>query len=230
MDDDTLARMFWSRVEKGGDAPAQQFKADEKWETLTWRQVGEIVRDVALGLLVMGRQKGDAVALLSGSRAEWVQADFAIFSAGCTTIPVYPSYTSEQLAYIVNDSRAKTLIVEDLAQLAKALEARGKMDNLEQIVVIQGYEGQERSVHTWEGLRRLGRENADRLRSVLADRVASTRPGDVATIVYTSGTTGPPKGVVQRRPLAYPSTISAWIRSPARSAGRKASTVGTGRR
>ena len=93
--DDTLARMFWSRVEKSGAAPAQQFKGGGQWQTLTWREIGEIVREVALGLLAVGRQKGDAVALLSASRAEWVQADFAIFSAGCTTIPVYPSYTPE---------------------------------------------------------------------------------------------------------------------------------------
>ena len=197
MADDTLARMFWSRIDKSGDAPAQQLKRAGKWETLTWRQVGEIVREVALGLLALGRQRGEAVALLSTSRPEWVQADFAIFSSGCTTIPVYPSYTPEQLAYIVNDSGAKVLIVEDAAQLAKALEVRGKMDSLEQIVVIQGYQGQERSVHTWDEVRRLGRDNAERLKSVLADRVASGRPDDIATIVYTSGTTGPPKGVVQ---------------------------------
>ncbi|MBI2153974.1 MAG: long-chain fatty acid--CoA ligase [Candidatus Rokubacteria bacterium] len=197
MTDDTLARLFWSRVDKSGDTPAQQSKRAGTWETLTWRQVGETVREVALGLLALGRQKGEAVALLSTSRAEWVQADFAIFSAGCMTIPVYPSYTPEQLAYIVNDSGAKTLIVEDPAQLAKALEVRGKMDSLDQIVVIQGYAGQERSVHTWDELRRMGRDNAERLKSVLADRVASTRPEDVASIVYTSGTTGPPKGVVQ---------------------------------
>ena len=197
MADDTLARLFWSRVDKSGDTPAQQSKRAGTWETLTWRQVGETVREVALGLLALGRQKGEAVALLSASRAEWVQADFAIFSAGCMTIPIYPSYTPEQLAYIVNDSGARTLIVEDPGQLAKALEVRGKMDSLEQIVVIQGYEGHERSVHTWDELRRMGRDNAERLKSVLADRVASTRPEDVATIVYTSGTTGPPKGVVQ---------------------------------
>ncbi|MBI4590300.1 MAG: long-chain fatty acid--CoA ligase [Candidatus Rokubacteria bacterium] len=197
MADDTLARLFWSRIEKSGDTAAQQFKRGDRWETLSWRQLGEIVREVALGLLALRREPGEAVALLSASRPEWVQADFAIFSAGGITIPVYPSYTPEQLAYIVNDSEAKTLIVEDPAQLAKALEVRGKMEGLEQIVVIQGYEGQEPSVYTWEELRRMGRDNRERLKSVLAERVASTRPEDIATIVYTSGTTGPPKGVVQ---------------------------------
>src|SRR3972149_3851678 len=136
MADDTLARMFWSRIQKSGEAPAPQ-----------------------------------------GKRAGGGEAAFAIFSAGCTTIPVYPSYTPEQLAYIGGDSGAKTLIVEDPAQLAKALEARGKMDTLEQIVVIQGYEGRERSVHTWEELRRLGRDNAERLKSLLAGRGTSGRPG-----------------------------------------------------
>jgi long-chain acyl-CoA synthetase len=196
---DTLARMFWSRVERSGDRPAQQFKRDGAWRTLTWRELGDIVRELAVGLIALGRARGDAVALLSTSRAEWVQADFAIFSAGCVTIPIYPTYPPELIAYIVNDSEAKTLIVEDPGQLAKALEVRGKMAGLEQIVVIEGYEGHERpgTTHTWEGLRRLGRDNAERHKSTLADRVASVRPEDIASIVYTSGTTGPPKGVVQ---------------------------------
>ena len=199
MADDTLARMFWSRVEKSAERPAQQFKVGGSWKTITWREVGDTVREVALGLIALGRQKGEAVALLSTSRPEWVQADFAIFSTGCITVPVYPSYPPDLIAYVVNDSGAKTIIVEDPGQLAKVLDARDQMPTLDSIVVMAGYDAPQppKKVLTWETLRRLGRDNEAAHRSTLAERVATGKPEDVASIVYTSGTTGPPKGVVQ---------------------------------
>ncbi|HYB42213.1 MAG TPA: long-chain fatty acid--CoA ligase [Candidatus Methylomirabilis sp.] len=197
MGDDTLAQMFWARVEQSGSRPAQQSKRAGNWTVLSWREVGEIVREVALGLLALGRKPDEAVAILSATRPEWVQADFAAFSAGARTIPIYPTYPSDLVQYIVNDGEVRTLVVEDPVQLAKVRVARASMPGLEQIVVIQGYEGTEPGVLTWEGLRRLGRDSAEKLGVELARRIAARQPGDVATIVYTSGTTGPPKGVVQ---------------------------------
>jgi long-chain acyl-CoA synthetase len=196
---DTLATIFWSRVDKSADRAAQMSKRHGAWTTLTWREVGEVVREVALGLIALGRQPGDAVALLSSSRAEWVQADFAIFSAGCITVPVYPTYPPDLIAYVINDSGARTIIVEDPGQLAKVLEAREKTPGLQQIIVMTGYEATQppKMVMTWEMLRRLGRDNASQQAGALAQRLAQTKPEDLASIVYTSGTTGPPKGVMQ---------------------------------
>src|SRR5262249_10469615 len=197
MADDTLARTFWARVERSGPKPAQQVKQAGGWRTLSWQEVGVIVREVALGLLALGRKKDDAGGLLSTSRAEWGQAGFAILSVGCRTIPVYPSYPPDLVEYIVNDAEVRTLVVEDPAQLQKLMEVRPKVARLEHVVVVRGYQGTDPWVLTWDALRRLGRENEDKWKSELAGRVADGRSDDVATIVYTSGTTGPPKRVVQ---------------------------------
>ena len=220
MAETTLARLFWDRVDKGGDKPAQMFKQGTTWHTITWRQMGEAVRELALGLIALGRGRGDTVALLSSSRAEWVQADFAIFSAGCVTVPIYPSYPPDLAAYIIKDSGARTVFVEDATQLAKILEARAQLPQLEHIVVIAGYEATQppKAVMTWETLRRIGRDNSEAHKSTLAERVTATQPEDLATIVYTSGTTGPPKGVMQ----THGNHISAQV------AGRGATPVEEG--
>src|SRR5437870_8252546 len=157
---DTLARMFWDRVERSGDRPAQQFKQGADWKTITWREVGDVVREVALGLIALGREKGEMVALLSASRAEWVQADFAIFSAGCVTVPVYPTYPPDLISYAVNDSESKTLFVEAPAQRAKALQVRDKRRGIGQLAVIAG-SGAPRhpgTVRTRQSPRRLRRD------------------------------------------------------------------------
>src|SRR5260370_34898163 len=107
MADQTLARMFWNRVELSGDKPAQQLKQRGAWKTLTWREVGEVVREVSTGLVALGRRRGEAVGILSASRAEWVQADFAIFTAGCGTIPLHPAYPPRPTPYICHATRVK---------------------------------------------------------------------------------------------------------------------------
>jgi hypothetical protein len=184
MSDQSLARMFWNRVEKSAGSPAQKFKRQGTWKTLTWREVGNTVRDLTAALVTLGRRPGDAVGILSTSRAEWVQADFAIFSTGGVTIPIYPTYPPDLIEYIVNDAGVKTLIVEDPSQLAKVLEVDKSMPGLEHIVIMQGYEGRVPSprTFTWEALQRLGREKADSLKAELAKRVDGIKQ-DVATIV-----------------------------------------------
>jgi len=197
MSDDTLVAIFWDRVARYRDRVAQKVKRDGKWVDISWRQYGEIVREIALGLLALELQKGEAVALLSQSRGEWVQCDFGILSAGCITIPIYPSYPPDQIVYIVNDSEAKVLIVENQVQLDKVRQVLGKMERLERIILMDGDPGGDPFVLSLERLRALGLEKSTELAPRLEELKDTVHPEDIATIVYTSGTTGPPKGVMQ---------------------------------
>ncbi|MBI2207660.1 MAG: long-chain fatty acid--CoA ligase [Candidatus Rokubacteria bacterium] len=210
---ETLARVLFRRVEQSSDAVAELLKRDGRWERLTWREVGTIVREVALGLLALGRGPGEPIAILSRSRAEWVHADLAIFAVGDVTVPIYPTFTDEQVTYIVRDVGARALFVEDREVLDRILGLRDRMPTLADVVVIAGEPEASAGALGWNALRRRGRGEAERLAPVLAERAASARSEDVATIVYTSGTTGDPKGVIQTH-ANHLATLAALAQLP----------------
>jgi len=192
----SIPDMFFSQAQKLGNKKAQKVKRGGKWIDITWTEMGNTVQEVACGLLSLGLGRGDAVSLLSASRAEWVQCDLGIQSVGGITIPIYPSNTAEQAEYIVNNSESKFLIVENKAQLDKMLSVRKDMPNIKTIIVIDGTADSKEGILTLEDLKRQGREHAGKYKKVLDESLMNLKTDSVATIVYTSGTTGPPKGVI----------------------------------
>ncbi|MCO4769861.1 MAG: long-chain fatty acid--CoA ligase [Deltaproteobacteria bacterium] len=167
-----------------------------QWSVLSWAELGEQVRAIAAGLLGLGVERGDGVALLCGTRIEWSLVDYASLSIGASVVPLYHSNTPAQWRFIIQDSGASVLVVEDREQLEALVPLLDSLPDLKHVVLIEVADLREveRSVLLDE----LGRDGRRLLRaepSRLDEAIDAVQPEDLATVVYTSGTTGQPKGV-----------------------------------
>ena len=193
---DNLGRLILNRVAETPDWPALISPgADQSWsKTLTWSQVGDEMMKAGAGLLALGLQLEDRVAIASGTRTEWILADGAIMLAGGAATTIYPSTAEDDFGYIVSDSGSRFLIAEDQKQADKALCQRDQLPSLERIILIDG-EGDGEFVLSWADLVAKGVALLADQPKAIEDTVAKLTSESLATLIYTSGTTGRPKGV-----------------------------------
>jgi long-chain acyl-CoA synthetase len=194
----TIVELFGQQVMRQGARPALRHSVGGSWQPLTWAAYGDAVREIAAGLINIGVAPGDRVALLSTNRVEWHFADLGILSGAAVTVPVYPTSAASQVAYIVDHSDARVALVENHEQLAKVLEERAALPKLERVVLFDDATAplDDPFLLSLEELRAIGRDRLERHPAAVDDRVAGIAPDDLATLVYTSGTTGPPKGAM----------------------------------
>ncbi|GAA2227425.1 AMP-dependent synthetase/ligase [Streptomyces amakusaensis] len=204
----SVAALFAERVAATPDAeafrhpvPAASGRGPDGWKSLSWSGAAERVYAVAAGLIGLGIEPEERVALLSATRIEWIVADLGVMCAGGATTTVYPSTNAEQSAYILADSGSRVLIAEDAVQLAKARERRAELPELRHVVVIDGtgVTAEEDDPDGWVlTLAELEARGAAYLRQhpeAVRKRIEAITADQLATVIYTSGTTGPPKGV-----------------------------------
>ncbi|MEU2334536.1 AMP-dependent synthetase/ligase [Streptomyces sp. NPDC006654] len=199
----SVAALFLDRVAATPDAeayrypvPAASGQGPDDWKSLSWAQAAERVYAIAAGLIELGIQPEQRVALASSTRVEWILADLGILCAGAATTTVYPQTNAEESAFILSDSGSRVLIAEDAAQLAKAVEKRAELPELTQVVVIDpaGVETGD-WVITLPELEARGAEYLQTHPELIKERVGAITKDQLATLIYTSGTTGRPKGV-----------------------------------
>ena len=190
----SVARMFLDRVAATPASEAFRFASGDSWASVTWSQVGDRVRRQSAGLIALGVEREQPVAVASATRYEWVLADLAIMCAGAATTTVYPTTTAEDVTYIISDSGSRVVFAEDDAQIRKLRDNRGQLPDVAKVVTTDGTPDGD-WVITLAELERLGEDLIAAQPSVVDDRVAATTPDSLATLIYTSGTTGQPKGV-----------------------------------
>ncbi|MGO9319272.1 MAG: AMP-dependent synthetase/ligase [Solirubrobacteraceae bacterium] len=183
----TLGRMILSASERGEDV-ALRYPGGEGLRSISYRELGEHGRAIASGLIALGIEPGDAVAILCSTRAEWTLCEAGAVCAGTVVAPIYHTNSPEECLHVLSHSGARLVFCEDAAQVAKIEQIRAGCPVLEHVIVI---DGPAPGAGTLEELRERG-EGVDA--EEVERRVRAVEPDDVATLVYTSGTTGPPKG------------------------------------
>ena len=182
---ETLGAMFLGSG--GRDGAALRYKEDGDWREISYRELVRSARDVARGLIAVGIEPGERVAILSDTRPEWTIADAGSLCAGTVVAPIYHTNSPEECEYVLGHSEARVLFCEDESQLAKIEQIRDRCPALQHVIAFRGAGEGSLSV---EQLIELGREIPD---EQVDARVAAVSADSLASLVYTSGTTGPPK-------------------------------------
>jgi long-chain acyl-CoA synthetase len=186
----TVADLLPKAAEQYGSKVAVRYKEGEQWIGKTFDEVREIVRPLAFGLVTLGVEKGDRVAILANTRPEWTYFDFAALSVGATVVPIYQTNSPEECRYVLENSDSKVVVVEDAEQLEKVRAVRDQLPQLEQIVLMTGTAEDALSMEE-VAAKGTGGDNA-----TWETLYEAVTPDDICTFIYTSGTTGPPKGCV----------------------------------
>ncbi len=186
----TLADLLPRAAQMYGSAPAVRFKQDDRWISRSFEEVQDTVRSLALGLIDLGVEKGDKVSILGNTRPEWTYFDFAALSIGAIVVPIYQTNSPEECQYVLENSDAKVVVVEDDEQIEKIRKVRDHLPLLEQVVRMSGSSEDALSVDDVVA-RGAGRDGAE-----WEQRYSAVTKEDICTFIYTSGTTGPPKGCV----------------------------------
>ncbi len=190
----TLIELLRMRASHSPDDAALMHSVGGTWETLSWAEVQRATDEIAAGLLSLGLPLGARVGLLSRSRFEWVLADLAILKAGCCTVPLHANALGEQIQHILADSKTVAVLVENESQLAKVRCAHCYHE-MHHVIVMRGPTRGPTEMR-WDDLRAAGRSQLAEFPDGLAARARAVGPDSLASLVYTSGTTGQPKGVM----------------------------------
>jgi long-chain acyl-CoA synthetase len=196
----TVATRVRDRARDMPDRIALREKDFGIWQEVSWADYWNRAELVGHALLALGIEPGDRVAVHSENRREWLYSDIGAISVRATTVGLYPTNPAAEVSYLLSHSGARVLIAEDQEQVDKALEVLDQLPDLEKIIYLEPrgirYHYTEPKLMSWEDFLALGAQHRESAPDAVDRRMAETTEDDILTMVYTSGTTGPPKGAM----------------------------------
>jgi len=216
--DRNLAAIFYSRAKRLADLPCVAFKEKKQpYRNISWREFSKFVQQLSLGLMSTGLRPSEKAAIFSATCYQWVASDLATISNGAISVPIYPTSSASDIEFIVNNSQARIIFVQNEALLKRVLAVKDSLPNVQKLVlfslgdkftstdeVAAKYDVPASFITDLETLRKIGASLDNAHLKILEDRMKATSRDGMATIIYTSGTTGVPKGV----PLTHGNIMS----------------------
>jgi long-chain acyl-CoA synthetase len=191
----SMAQLFLRRAGTDAQRTAARRKVAGKWQDMSWAQLAGEAEEAAWGLIALEVKQGEMVSIIAGTRVEWTVADFGCALCGAVTVPIYQSNTPEECQFILDNSGAVLVFAEDQKQLAKLRQEKARLPKVRNVVLLEG-EGDGSWAISLEQLKARGREHKARVPGELEQRLRMQKRDDLLTVLYTSGTTGMPKGVM----------------------------------
>lgn len=195
-DASTIPDLFRRRIAESGTAEAYEQEVDGQWRSTSWQEYGKLVEDFALGLRELGVDSGARAAIWGDTLAEWSIADLAVMANRGCTAGVYQTCTPDQAAYIIADTAASVVVVDTADRLAQAKSVRDQTPSVKLYVVWRAESDGDENTYTFDQVLEKGREHGKNNPDAYTAMVDAVEPSDTAVLVYTSGTTGPPKGAM----------------------------------
>ena len=217
----TIDQCLARRVAETPKAKALCFKRDGEWRNWTWAEYGERINRFAKSLMALGIEAGDKVALIGSNTPEWYCTDMAVMTLGAVTVPVYATSSGEQIQYILNHSEAKMYVAESVEYVERIADRLDRIPTLTQMVMLFGEKPPEPDIlHSLDEFENAGKTVSD---EALQKQRSKIDPDFPATLLYTSGTTGPPKAVILTHMNSCASGENVWLAIGNRSGGEQES-------
>ncbi|MFA6619192.1 MAG: long-chain fatty acid--CoA ligase [Candidatus Neomarinimicrobiota bacterium] len=191
-----MPELYSDALSRGPDRKLYNYKSDGQWKSISYQEAYDMFSILGFGLLSLGLEGMDKVGILSENRPEWCLFDWTCAHFGFPSVPIYQTSIPKQIEYIINDSECKLLVVSNQEQLKKVISLKERIKSLEYVILLEETKREEEWIISYSDFIEMGKKAKENSKLTMDDHVKKIKANDLWSIIYTSGTSGDPKGVL----------------------------------